>query len=302
MKMKLFTSIISLIILGSLVLILNPANAAPGEGNRDGFDKSRMIEHRIDRLTMILADKQDEGIDITKAEDFLLEAIELFDNEKYDDALIKLEEVEKSLGIERRNPNQMGNRRQGDGMFNQGGEPGMQDRRHQMKREFSDEEKEEMLGEINDKILSAQRLIKEGNLEEAFHNLSEAQRRLGQIAGIPPPPMHDNFQKRRPDNQGGQFRGGPDQRRNDFKGNRGKDQNNRGSKIDPEVREKLQAANKSIRETVGKYIEENEKDEFIDSCIEELKSIGKELRSGEIDVDKALELIKSIEKKIHDNM
>ncbi len=299
MKMKLFTSIVSLIIVGTIVLIYNPANAAPGERGKDGFNKAKMVEHRIDRLTMILCDKEEEGIDITDAEDILLEAIDLFEAKKYDDALFKLDEVEKCLGIERRQQSiQFGKGRPGDGMFNREGE---QDRRHFMKREFSDEEKESIMGEIKDGISKAQRLIEEGNLEKAFRALSDAQRKLGEVAGIPPPPfMQGNRGMRGPDNRGGQFRpSGPDQRKNAF---RGKDGKGRAPGFDPEVREKLQKAMKALKDAAGKYLEKNEKDEFIETCFNEVKEMEKKLRRGEIDPDGAIEIIKSIEEKILDKI
>ncbi|MCD6218532.1 hypothetical protein J7L05_11860 [bacterium] len=289
MAKKIITSIISLIILGSLILICNPVDARPKENARDGFDKAKMVEHRIDRLTMILADKEEEGIDIKEAEDILLEAIDLFEAENYDDALAKLDEVEKSLGIERGKFRRPGDERPGNEMFNRDRPP---ERRHFMKRELTDEEREFLVGEVKEGISAAKRLIDEGKFEEAFKTLSDAQRKLGEVAGIPPPFMQGNRGMMGPHNQGG-----PYQSQDVRRGNPGM---NRGPGFDPETREKLKSAMESLKEAACKYLEQNENDEFIESCFKELKGMEKELRNGEIKPDEAIEIMKSIEEKILD--
>lgn len=296
MAKKIITSIISLIVLGSLILICNPVDARPEKNARDGFDKAKMVEHRIDRLTMIIADKEEEGIDIKEAEDILLEAIDLFEAENYDDAISKLEEVEKSLGIERGKFRHPGNERPGNEMFNRDRAP---ERRHFMKRELTDEEKESLVGEIKEGISAAKRLIDEGKLEEAFKTLSDAHRKLGEVAGIPPPFMQQgNREMMRPHNQGGHFpQGAPNQRPDARKGNPGMD---RAPGFDPETRQEIKTAMKALKDAAGKYLEQNEKDEFIESCFKELKAMEKELRNQEIKPEEAIEIIKSIEEKILD--
>ncbi len=289
MAKKIITSIISLIILGSLILICNPLDARPQENPRDGFDKAKMVEHRIDRLAMILADKEEEGIDIKEAEDILLEAIDLFEAENYDDALIKLDEVEKSLGIERGKFRRPGNERPGNEMFNRDRAP---ERRHFMKKELTDEERESLVGEVKEGISAAKRLIDEGKFEEAFKTLSDAQRKLGDVAGIKPPFMQGNREMMRPHNQGG-----PNQRQDVRRGN---PEMNRGPGFDPETRQKFKSAMEALKDAAGKYLEQNEKDEFIESCFKELKEMEKELRNQEIEPAEAIEIMKSIEEKILD--
>lgn len=287
MAQKLITSIIALVVIGSLISIYNPVDAKPANNPRDGFDKAKMVEHRIDRLTMILADKEEEGIDIKEAEDILLEAIDLFEAENYDDALTKLDEVEKSLGIERDKFRQPGKERPGNEMFNRDRAP---ERRNVMKRELTDEEKESLVGEVKEGISAATKLIDEGKFEEAFKTLSDAQRKLGDVAGIPPPFMQGNNQKMRPPNQGG-----PNQRQDVRRGN---SEMNRMPGFDPETRQKFKSAMEALKDATGKYLEKNKKDEFIESCFKELKEMEKELRNGEIEPDEAIEIIKSIEEKI----
>ena len=201
MKNKILKSIIAVLLLSSALLICNPVNAESKNALMSDSDRSKQIEHRIDKLTMLIADKNEEGIDTTNAENLLLEAIDLLEENKIDESLEKLKGVVKSLGMkpvnfrEKRKPGMMGEFQANDQKKGNFSKNQRQKRRPFIKVEMSESEKKAALSEIKDLLSSTQGLIEEGKLEDAFKKLSDAHRMLADVTGMRPPFM-DGAQRR----------------------------------------------------------------------------------------------------------
>ncbi|MBU1024221.1 hypothetical protein KKB99_08070 [bacterium] len=215
MKNSMFIPIIAVLLLSSALLICNPANAQNKNASKSDTDRSKQIEHRIDQLTMIIADKNEEGIDTKNAENLLLEAIDLFEENKIEESVEKLMEVEKALGLkpiglrENRNPGMMGEFSGNNRNDNNFSNDPRQGPRPYKKVEMSESEKKAALSEIKELIKSAQKLIEEENLEEAFKKLSDAHRMLADVTGIRPPFMDGGQGRMGPGGPGGPGEFGP---------------------------------------------------------------------------------------------
>jgi tetratricopeptide (TPR) repeat protein len=171
------------LILFGFVLTANSSVIAQ-QKDKKGQNYSDKVERRIDKLTMVLADKAEEGIETKEAEKLLLKALDLFKGGKLEKAMETMDQVEKSLGLE---PMRF-DREPREGGFGRG-QMGEGRQRMFVKREFSDEEIKMIKGEILDMMKEAQKLIEKGNFEDAFIIMGEVQGRIGEITGQRPPMM-----------------------------------------------------------------------------------------------------------------
>ena len=179
MKHTIYIIILPVLILlvGCTVIFAQPAQ---------DDDIARQAEFRVDRLTMVLADKAGDGVDTKTAEDLLLKAIDLIEDENYLDAMGVLDQVCEELGIGRRRS--VGNRSgQPDG-----NRPGIFGDRPQntpmigQQKELTLDEKSAMKNEISQMLNEVNKLVNNDNYDEANELMREIHMRIFKLSGKRP--------------------------------------------------------------------------------------------------------------------
>jgi len=184
--------ILSFLIIAVIIACVGLVFAAPKDSNekKKGDSYADKVERRIDKLTMVIAQKEEENVNVEKAEGLMLKAIDLFKQKKFEESMDIMDEVERSLGLEPMREEKF--RERGERPF----QPEAGWGPPPPAKKLTDEEKAEFKTAIKKLIKEAQSLIEKGDYEAAFEPLTEAHQKLAQLTGkfmpmptMPPMPM-----------------------------------------------------------------------------------------------------------------